>query len=132
LRFRYQESYVNPANFTFGGLFRNLLRRIALLMEFHEGTALAVSFREMVEVGDAVGLEGAQMVWVDWTRYSSRQQTRMQMGGMLGMFAVDVGQAPGIWPYLQLGQYTHVGKATSMGLGRYTVHERYEEAVGAW
>jgi CRISPR/Cas system endoribonuclease Cas6 (RAMP superfamily) len=25
------------------------------------------------------------------------------------------------WPYLWLGQWTHVGKGTSMGMGAYTI-----------
>jgi CRISPR/Cas system endoribonuclease Cas6 (RAMP superfamily) len=25
------------------------------------------------------------------------------------------------WPYLWLGQWTHIGKGTSMGMGAYTI-----------
>ena len=41
------------------------------------------------------------------------------MGGLVGEFELsDIGLKP-FWPYLWLGQWTHSGKGTVMGLGRY-------------
>ena len=60
-----------------------------------------------------------QLRWHDWTRYSSRQQTKMQMGGLVGHLVLDGVRAQRYWKQLWLGQWTHVGKGTSMGLGRY-------------
>jgi hypothetical protein len=65
------------------------------------------------------GARELALTWRDWTRYSSRQQTTMQMGGLTGRLGVDLGGHERLWPYLWLGQWTHAGKGTSMGLGRY-------------
>ena len=51
----------------------------------------------------------------------TRQKTEMQMGGLLGSFQVDSVQLGELWPYLWLGQWTHAGKAATMGLGRYRI-----------
>ncbi len=57
--------------------------------------------------------------WQDWTRYSSRQEAEMQMGGLVGSLTLDGASLGSWWPGLWLGQWTHLGKATSMGLGCY-------------
>lgn len=60
-----------------------------------------------------------KVTWKEWTRFSTRQQTRMQMGGLVGGFSADL-DALGPWaPFLWFGQWLHLGKATAMGLGRY-------------
>lgn len=59
--------------------------------------------------------------WHDWTRWSSRQQQHMKLGGLLGRFTVPAAALPELWPLLWLGQYLHVGKNTSFGLGAYRV-----------
>lgn len=65
----------------------------------------------------------------------------MQMGGLLGTVTFEnsakhlsnakdakfdvlpgEGLAP-FWPYIWLGQWTHAGKNTSMGLGKYEIVE---------
>ena len=51
------------------------------------------------------------------------------MGGLLG--TVDLsgeGLAP-FWPFLHLGQWTHAGKGTIMGLGHYQI-EPVDKLVG--
>lgn len=45
----------------------------------------------------------------------------MQMGGLMGSFRLDGVELDDFWPYLWLGQWTHAGKAATMGLGRYTI-----------
>ncbi len=66
---------------------------------------------------EALSVEALQ--WRDWTRYSSRQRTRMQLGGLVGSLRVDAGAAGAVWPWLWLGQWLHLGKQTTMGLGQY-------------
>jgi hypothetical protein len=66
-------------------------------------------------------LEPVELHWVDWTRYSSRQRTRMQLGGLVGTVRLSGDGLQALWPLVLLGQWLHVGKATSFGLGRYRV-----------
>lgn len=44
----------------------------------------------------------------------------MKLGGFLGevIFAGNFGL---FWPYLSLGEYVHVGKGSSFGLGKYEI-----------
>jgi len=122
LRLKRDGHNIAPERFRFGDLFGNLLRRISMLTYFHTDTPLETDFKGLVEEARQVELAGAELKWRDWTRYSSRQATTMQMGGLVGSVRLDLSGHEGLWPYLWLGQWTHAGKGTSMGLGRYSVH----------
>ena len=56
--------------------------------------------------------------WFDWGRYSQRQQQEMQLGGLLGSVHLQGDLAP-FAQLLHLGQWLHVGKNASFGLGGY-------------
>lgn len=72
--------------------------------------------------GNVAACERARRLrWQDWTRYSSRQKTAMQLGGVIGEWDLDISAIPAWWPLLWLGQWVHVGKQTSMGLGQYRI-----------
>ncbi len=59
--------------------------------------------------------------WHDWTRYSSRQRTRMQMGGLVGELLLDGQRLAPWWPWLWAAQWLHLGKQTAMGLGQFRI-----------
>jgi hypothetical protein len=61
--------------------------------------------------------------WFDWVRYSSRQQQEMTLGGVLGRWALHgpSDTLAQLWPWLWLGQWLHVGKNATMGMGGYTL-----------
>lgn len=122
LRLRNRGHNVTPESLTFGALFANLLRRISLLMRFHADAAPVADFAALVRRAHTVPLRERQLRWQEWTRYSSRQRTTMQLGGVVGTFELDGGPAlDPFWPWLWLGQWTHAGKGTSMGLGAYRI-----------
>ena len=56
--------------------------------------------------------------WRDWTRYSSRQQQAMALGGVVGQWQLSGDLGP-FMPFLKLGQWLHVGKEAAFGLGKY-------------
>ncbi len=56
--------------------------------------------------------------WLDWSRYSSRQKQSMQLGGLIGTFSLERWPEE-LWPWLWLGQWCHIGKNASFGLGQY-------------
>ncbi|MDF9391746.1 MULTISPECIES: CRISPR system precrRNA processing endoribonuclease RAMP protein Cas6 [Methylococcus] len=121
LRLRREEHHVGPGEFGFAIFFGNLLRRLSMLSYFHTDTPLETDFADLMTQARQVPLKDTELRWYDWTRYSSRQNTAMQMGGLLGSFILDGSRLAPFWPYLWLGQWTHTGKATSMGLGRYRI-----------
>ncbi len=59
-----------------------------------------------------------QLRWLEWSRYSSRQQQSMQLGGLIGTLTLPDYPVQ-LWPWLWLGQWLHIGKNASFGLGQY-------------
>jgi len=114
---------VSPAEFSFSAFFSHLLRRISMLTYFHTATPLNIDFASLVEKSRAVSLTECDLHWYDWKRYSSRQTREIQLGGLTGRFSLTGDVIADFWPYLWLGQRTHVGKATSMGMGKYHIEQ---------
>ena len=102
-------------------LLRALLRRVAELVELQLGGTLDVDFAALSAHAATVTGQ-AQLTWRDWTRQSNRQQQRMVLGGAVGRWTLHGDLAP-FWPLLHLGQWLHVGKNATFGLGRYRIEE---------
>jgi len=101
-------------------LIRSLLRRTSSLLYFHHGTRLDMDFRGFIAQAERVRLAAQDTRWVDWERYSSRQDTRMKLGGLVGTATYefnDAGLADLFLPWLILGEHIHVGKGCTFGLG---------------
>lgn len=101
-------------------VFRRLLGRLSSLAVFHCGVRLDVDFVGLIEKAKAVALVEDRTRWEDWTRYSSRQDRPMTLGGLVGEATYE-GSLEGLWPFLVFGQWTHVGKNATFGLGRYEI-----------
>ncbi len=102
-----------------------LARRSALLMEFHAGqSGWGETAREITHLSESL-TDTRELHWFDWTRFSSRQQQEMTLGGVLGRWTLhggaDADALATLWPWLWLGQWLHVGKNATMGLGAYTL-----------
>lgn len=121
LRVRRAERYVGPQHFQFADFFSPLLRRISLLTRFHTDTPLDTNFAGLTALARSVAVETCNLHWHDWTRYSTRQDELLRMGGLVGQFEIPTTDTAPLWPYLWLGQWVHNGKGTVMGLGRYTL-----------
>lgn len=117
-RLKYSER-LTP-NLEFHILFRNLLRRISLLSYFHCGEELDVDFKGLVEESKKIKVKKSDIRWFDWERYSNRQSAKMKMGGLIGEVHFE-GDFSAFFPFLLLGEYLHVGKGTSFGLGKYKI-----------
>lgn len=109
-------------------VFRRLLGRLSSLAVFHCGIRLDVDFVGLIEQAKAVTLVDDRTRWEDWTRYSSRQDRHMTLGGLVGEATYE-GDLGGLWPFLVFGQWTHVGKNATFGLGRYEIVGAEKEAV---
>jgi CRISPR/Cas system endoribonuclease Cas6 (RAMP superfamily) len=77
-----------------------------------------VDFRGLIEQAQAVQLVRDETRWTTWARYSARQDRRMEWAGLVGAVTYD-GDLKPFWPYLVFGQWTHVGKGATFGLGQY-------------
>jgi len=119
VRLKYQGRFLERLEFHH--LIRNLLRRLASLAYFHCGLdPEAFPFKETIRTAEQVASTASQLQWLDWERYSSRQQSRMLMGGLVGkMHCRQV--PPQFLSLLHTGEHLHVGKMASFGLGQYRV-----------
>ncbi|MDR0776282.1 MAG: CRISPR system precrRNA processing endoribonuclease RAMP protein Cas6 [Azonexus sp.] len=98
-------------------LLTTLVRRVALMNEFHGAGPLALDFSGLAAQAEVIRSE-KKLHWRDWTRYSSRQDRKMDLGGVIGAWKLSGDLAPFV-PFLHLGQWLHVGKEASFGLGGY-------------
>ena len=131
LRVKRREHFVGVQDFDFRALTSGLLRRISLLTYFFGETPLETDFAGLLRHAETVPVAGRALHWREWTRYSSRQNEKLQMGGLVGSFELAGADLDRFWPLLWLGQWTHAGKACSMGLGRYMLEPVGGESAGS-
>ncbi|OGP90580.1 MAG: hypothetical protein A2156_08995 [Deltaproteobacteria bacterium RBG_16_48_10] len=117
-RLKYEGKLTPPLEFHV--LIRNLLRRISLLSYFHCEKELDLDFKGLIEKSSEIKVAKSNLKWFDWERYSNRQEIRMKMGGFIGSITFE-GDFKSYLPFLLLGEYIHVGKGTSFGLGKYKI-----------
>ncbi|MDP2752375.1 MAG: CRISPR system precrRNA processing endoribonuclease RAMP protein Cas6 [Rhodocyclaceae bacterium] len=103
-----------------------LVRRIALIHEFHGAGALPLNFTELAQQAEAIASE-KELRWRDWTRYSSRQNQKMALGGVVGKWTLTGDLAP-FMPFLHLGQWLHAGKEATFGMGAYRLKTQLDTA----
>jgi hypothetical protein len=100
-------------------LLRNIIRRVSFVSQFHLGGAIDFNAEETNSLADLLRDE-RRLAWLDWSRFSSRQQQKMDLGGVTGHWLLR--EVPrGLMPFIYLGQWLHVGKETSFGLGHYKI-----------
>ncbi|HHJ00739.1 MAG TPA: CRISPR system precrRNA processing endoribonuclease RAMP protein Cas6, partial [Candidatus Aerophobetes bacterium] len=83
---------------------------------------LTLDYRKMIEEAQKIKTLKVEVDWIDWERYSGRQEQRMKLGGFVGQvtYRGDIGK---FLPFLKIGEYTHLGKAVVFGLGKYKIEE---------
>ncbi len=96
-------------------------RRVALVMEFHAHQAHWGALVPGIATLAEALTDDRQLLWHDWTRYSSRQQQEMTLGGLVGQWTLKghPETLATLWPWLWLGQWLHVGKNATFGLGAF-------------
>lgn len=119
LRLQENGRAILPSEVTARRLLMALVRRTSLLQEFYMGINDTVDFSHLAEQAEQV-TSSVQLAWQNWIRYSSRQHQKMQLGGVIGKWQLNH-LTPQLMVYLNLGQWLHVGKNASFGLGRYSL-----------
>lgn len=121
LRLQYQNRPARQHSLNADALLMALARRYQLLLDVCMGqNAPQQDFAALKRQAEAVRINTGDLYWFDWERYSSRQQQTMKLGGLLGTLRLHGDLAP-FGHLLHLGQWLHVGKETTFGLGRYTL-----------
>ncbi len=115
LRLKFQNEL--KAELPFHLLVRAMLRRVSSLMNFYGQGEPLLNYRGLVRQAEDVEIARSDLKWLDWERYSGRQDQRMLMGGITGAISYK-GE---LRPYLSLLHFcaeVHLGKQTSFGLGK--------------
>ncbi len=103
-------------------IMRSVLRRISSLLEFHQGIEMSMDFRSFFAgIHESIQLVENQTEWLDWERYSNRQEEKLKMGGIVGKAVYEGEGIDAILPWLKLAEWVHVGKNPLFGLGMVRV-----------
>ncbi len=109
------------ASLPFHVLIRAALRRVAALCRYHGDGEPALDYRGLTARAQAVATDDTGLRWFDWERYSSRQDQKMLMGGLVGRvrYTGNIGE---FLPLLQFCEKVHLGKQTTFGLGQFRLN----------
>ena len=132
LRLRGGGEIVRPNRFDFRAFAANLLRRISLLTYCCGEVPLELDFAALLSDAQDIAMADVQLAWQSLSRRSSRQGAVIPMGGLRGAFTLPTAGLAALWPCLWLGQWTHIGKACTMGLGRYALEPLKAHSAGRW
>jgi hypothetical protein len=98
------------------------IQRLAAAWGYHD-PATPMPWERIVDLARGVRIRRVETHWVRFERESSRQRQRIPVEGLTGF--VDLDEVP---PELALilaaGEYTHIGKQATFGLGRITIRPR--------
>jgi hypothetical protein len=101
-------------------LVQRLMRRLDDLSIAYGAGPLPLDFRALLDVAAQVQVADDQTRWVDVVSFSSRQQRRTPIGGLLGK-ATFVGPLAELRELLVWGSLVHVGKNAVKGDGWFSV-----------
>ncbi len=95
-----------------------MIRRTLELAWFHvPGAAIDWTFRPLLDQAAALR-SSPDVAWHDWERYSSRQQRKVTLGGLLGTLEIEDTIPPDLAALLRTAEILHAGKGATFGLGR--------------
>lgn len=119
LRVRLAGDLLTGRNFQPHHLLAAALRRLIGLF----GAPDPAAVRPLREAACALAWNEPRFGWLETVRRSTRQQTTMRLGGIVGEARLDLDRTPALWPLLWWASVLHVGKGASMGFGRIDLAE---------
>ncbi len=121
LRLQRQGKVLGAGDLTPADLMAGCLRRSGLVLAALGLTDNSGDIRALTE--QAKTLTGKHdLTYVGWSRYSARQQRKMDLPGPIGDWHIT-GQLHPFLPSLYLCELLHVGKNASFGLGGYVIED---------
>lgn len=127
LRLQVNKKLIGQREFNVPTFFKAVIRRNRSMLN-HVCTA-----EEQSTYNDFIALDNLESItnhdidvtlnWLNWSRYSSRQQQKMDLGGLVGEFTLPAGllnQAQ--WQALSLAQKLNIGKHTVFGMGQLKMY----------
>jgi hypothetical protein len=120
LRLQHDAKPLSPEQLTPRVFMSHLLRRLSLVLELHLGVTLPFDMAGLLSEAERITHDKSQLKWRELRRYSARQNQELPQGGVLGVWSWS-GSLVTLLPWLLLGQWFHVGKGATAGLGGYTL-----------
>jgi hypothetical protein len=108
----------------FSRIIGSLMRRYSSF-EASEGNALNWNFAEIARLARQVRLTGINAAPVYWERFSSRQNQRIPISGIIGQATYE-GPVRPFYDLLQAGEIVRCGRSTTFGQGRISFEETCE------
>ena len=96
----------------------HVFRRLQLLVRHFGDQQRMNAFPDMKGTARSLRFSDYNLSWRTLQRYSSRQSTTHSVSGLVGDVGLDYSDAPEWGQVLAWAPIIHVGKGTSMGLGR--------------
>ncbi|MBN2532130.1 MAG: CRISPR system precrRNA processing endoribonuclease RAMP protein Cas6 [Spirochaetales bacterium] len=104
----------------------SIIRRYSLLTYFHCHCVEDVNYSLIKENVKNTRLITGKTYFQHISRYSGRQDTTYNNGGILGYFVIGGDSMDVLFPFIKAGTYFHAGKATSFGHGKYCLEGEQE------
>ena len=118
LRLKFENRLISALPFHV--LVRAMLRRVSsLLICYSPDQHPSIDYQRLVRDAQEVNIVESNLKWFDWKRYSSRQDEKMLMGGMIGSVTYEGRLEPFI-DLIDFCSKVHIGKQTAFGLGKFT------------
>ncbi|HDR7980989.1 MULTISPECIES: CRISPR system precrRNA processing endoribonuclease RAMP protein Cas6 [Bacillus cereus group] len=111
----------NPVEqYDFPLLIENLIRKLQSLLYFHHNKECVEveQCAELLEQAIDIDVSYMKLEKIKENRYSTRQQQNMNLIGVKGKIRF-IGNISLFLPLLYIGQFTHLGKHTTFGMGQY-------------
>jgi hypothetical protein len=118
LRLQTKGKVMTERTFSAEDFIRALLRRITLLHWVYGIGSLSPVPLAAIE---DVHLSSEHLSWQVGERYSARQAKLVPLDGLIGTFTLLGSGIQTLMPWLEIGQWTQTGKATTQGLGKYAL-----------
>lgn len=121
LRLKRDGKLLRPETLTAANLIMATVRRLGLLSTFFGEAPPTLDFKALKAAAQHARLYHVALNWREVVRRSSRQNATLSMGGLVGEVTLDLGGDVGLAAALAWAPIIHVGKGTSMGLGRVEI-----------
>jgi len=118
--FRVQKTgkvFTNPQLITPEILLQTLERRIFAIASLFCNSG---NNWQPIKIENDLRIAENNLYFYDWERYSSRQKTKILLGGFRGRLKLE-GDIKRYYPLFKCGEHLNIGKNTVFGLGKYSI-----------
>jgi CRISPR-associated endoribonuclease Cas6 len=105
---------------SFQTLISSLLRRFSGLLAFYTNKNVDWDYDEIVKEAGKVSIKFSGLKYVEVERYLTQQNKVVKLYGLVGE-TIYQGEITKFYPLLKIGEFIHVGKNTTFGLGKYEI-----------